>query len=102
MGRFKAEKMVVRKLNGIEIVFWDGWTIYVRESDCQRWTIFHRWFAERGSYSNGWQDFRRELMSQKRLTYLHCFEMAAKYGIASTTTDRELKFEGKEIEVKNG
>jgi len=102
MGRFVAEKTVVRKVNGMEIVFWDEKSIYLRKDGARMWTIFHRWFAPEIDYRHHWKLFRKRLLNKKSLSYLECFEVAAEHGILATSSDRELTFDRKEIEVRDG
>lgn len=89
MGRFKAEGVIVRELDEIAIVFWDSQSIYVYPSGHKKGVIFHRWFAERGSYRY-WHDFRIRMLQRRHLTYLACFELAAQYDIVATLTDERL------------
>lgn len=101
MGRFKAKGITIRETNGLEIVFWDERTIYVRKSGERRYTVFHRWFAERGSYTNGWQDFRKNLWRSNRLSIIYCYELAAQFDVVSFCTDRELDFSQKTVFYRN-
>lgn len=89
MGKFKAmDGIVIRKLENVTIIFYDARTIYVFPTKGFG-SIFHRWFyIERGSYINGWKDFRRLLMREKNLTLLHCHELAGIHNIASISTNR--------------
>ena len=97
MGRFKAEHITIRRVNGLEIVFRDRSSIYVRHEQDRGYTVFHRWYAQLGSYSGGWGQFRQKLWRDKKLSLLKCFEIAAQYGIQSLHTDRELKLEGEKV-----
>ena len=83
-GRFRAEKILVRHIADLEIIFLNKETICVfpaRGSGAQ----FHRWFAPRDSYESGWKAFRDCLMYRKNLSYLQCFELAARYDIQSVS-----------------
>lgn len=98
-GRFRAEKVIIRRLPDIEIIFLNKETICVfpaRGSGTQ----FHRWFAELGSYDGGWRQFRDRMMKCKSLTYLKCFEMAAEYGIANVSARGHPELNDEEIEVR--
>lgn len=83
MGRFRAEKIIVRDINNIRIVFYDRESIYVRDNMNNRWTVFHRWLAPKGSYNNGWRQFRHLLLYEKRITFNHCYRLAFRFDIPS-------------------
>lgn len=83
-GRYRAEKIIVRRTPELEIIFLNKETICVFPKHGSG-TQFHRWFAPRDSYEKGWKDFRDSLMRYKNLTYLRCFELAAKYEIQSVS-----------------
>lgn len=97
MGRYKAEHITIRRINGLEIVFRDRLSIYVRREGEKGYTVFHRWYAPRGSYTGGWSNFRQKLRRSRKLSLLSCFETAAQYDIQSLHTDRELKLEGEDV-----
>ena len=98
MGRFKAEAIIVRKLsNGITIIFWDRSSIYVYAPDSAQ--IFHRWFAQEGSYGEYWQDFRRKMLRTKFKSILQIYELAATYDVQSCRTDRKLNLEGRKTKI---
>ena len=81
MGRFKAEAVLIRKVDRLEIVFLNRETIYV--SDGLNWHIFHRWFAPRGSYTGGWSQFRHALLYRKSLNITDCYRLASMAEIQS-------------------
>ncbi len=85
MGRFRADAVVVRDVNGIRIVFYNHESIYLRD-ELGNWTVFHRWFAPRGSYNGGWRQFRHLLLYEKKITSAHCFHLAFRWDILSQTT----------------
>lgn len=85
MGRFRAEAVVVRDVNGIRVVFYDRESIYLRD-ERGNWTVFHRWFAPRGSYNGGWRQFRHLLLYEKNLTSRHCFHLAFRWDILSKSS----------------
>lgn len=74
MGRFRAKAVMVRRVNDLEIVFYNRETIYV--GNMGKWYIFHRWFAPRGSYNGGWRQFRHLLLYEKGLDLTHCYRLA--------------------------
>lgn len=82
MGRFRADVVIVRDINNLRIVFYDKESIYVRAAD-GRWAVFHRWFAPRGSYNNGWRQFRHLLLYEKKITFEHCYRLAFRFDIPS-------------------
>ena len=78
---FRANAVIVREVNGLRIVFYNQETIYVQDENKQ-WTIFHRWFAPRGSYNAGWRPFRYKLLYQKKLDINHCYRLAFQHDIS--------------------
>lgn len=100
MGRFKADKIIVRLLSEVAITFYDKETIYVFPKGCGNGTIFHRWFAPRGSYGNGWSQFRRQLLRQRHLDLARCHELADRYGILYVGTDKPPKLNPEDIKYR--
>ncbi len=101
MGRFRAEAILIRRLPETVITFYDKETIYVAQKGYYGWALFHRWFAPRGSYQDNWSPFRRQLLRQKRLTLLKCYELAERYDILHVTTSRAPKLNGKTIKYRD-
>lgn len=94
---FRADAILVRKLEHLTIIFYDSYTIYVYPDNGNIGSIFNRWDASRGSYVNGWKDFRRRLLRKKNLTVANCYEMAIKYGVVGNGTLRKLDLSGKKV-----
>lgn len=82
MGRFKAEAVIIRKVGDLTIVFYSKDSIYVKDA-IHGWTVFHRWFAPRGSYTRGWKQFRNLLLYVKHIDYNHCYRLAFRWDIQS-------------------
>ncbi len=82
MGRFRADKIIIREDNGLSIIFYDAQSIYVMKDDGYG-VVFHRWWAPRGSYGHGtnWSAFRKGLMESKRISLSYCYELASKWDI---------------------
>lgn len=98
MGRFRADAVVIRHINNLKIVFYDHETIYV--SDGNKWYVFHRWFAPRGSYNGGWRQFRHLLFYEKNLDLNHCYHLAFRWEISTGIAKKEpdlTKFKIKEL-----
>lgn len=100
MGRFKADAIVIRKVERLTIIFKDHETIWVLPDNASHNIIFHRWFAPRGSYGSGWQDFRRKMFRNKRIDLPTCYRLAAKHDVQSVGTARSPNLEGKRIKQK--
>lgn len=98
-GRFRAKAIVVRQVNGIEIVFYDSRSIYVK-SEYGVWVVFRRWGGERdlGSYSSGWRNFRTMLMYEKSITFTHCHQLAFRNDIISFMAKKP-ELDGKTVEI---
>lgn len=84
---YKAKAVIVREVNGLEIVFYNHESIYVRDVD-GKWFVFHRWFAPKGSYNAGWRPFRYKLLYQKKLTLNHCYRLAFQHEIVAQTSHK--------------
>lgn len=86
MRHFRAEAVIVKMVNDVEIIFWSKHEIYVKNCKSGTWTLFHRYFAPRGSYNGGWRQFRHLLLYEwDNLTYSHCFRLAFRWDIQSKT-----------------
>lgn len=109
---FKAEGVIVRRLDNLTIIFRDAESIWVEDS--QQTLIFHRWFAPRGSYhgwANGkrtevrWGDFRRKMMrnrysdsfSHQPMQMRDCCQLAARCGVLIARTHRKLDLTGRKV-----
>lgn len=99
MGRYKAKAVIIREVNGIKIVFYNHENIYVQSSQGQ-WTVFHRWFPQKGSYNNGWRQFRHLLLYEKKITYNHCYRLAFRWEISSQANVREPDLSNINIEMR--
>ena len=97
MGRWRAEAVIVRRLPEVAITFYDRETIYVFPKGAGVGSIFHRWFAPRGSYTGGWEQFRRKLLRYKCLDLARCHELAEEHGVLAVGTDRTPKLKEKRI-----
>lgn len=96
---YKAKAVVIREVNGLKIVFYNHETIYVRDLD-GKWTIFHRWFAQRGSYNAEWRPFRYKLLYQKKLDINHCYRLAFQHDISTQRVNHAPNLSKFKIEVR--
>ena len=84
MKHFRAEAVIIKRVNNVEIIFWNKEEIYVRNTDTNQWTLFHRYFAPKGSYTGGWSQFRHLLLYEwAHLDYNHAYRLAFRWGILS-------------------
>ena len=97
MGRFKAKKIIIRRLPEVVIIFYSKEAIYVFPRGCGRGSLFHRWFAPKGSYGASWQPFRRKLMRYKHLDLARCHEIANAHDVVYVGTDRKPQLNEKDI-----
>lgn len=97
MGRFKAKAILIRRLPEVTITFYSRESIYVFPKGYANGTIFHRWHAPLGSYTGGWQQFRRKLLRYKHLNIADCHRLADQHGILYVGTDRPPKLEEKPV-----
>lgn len=98
--KFRAEAITIRELETVQIIFKDHETIWVLPKHASTNVIFHRWWSERGSYTDGWQAFRRKMFRNKKIDLLTCYRLAAKHHIQSTGTQREPRFKDKQKIIK--
>lgn len=83
MRHFRAEAVIIKKVNDIEIIFLDRERIYVKDCKNGRWTLFHRFYAP---YYKGWAQFRHLLLYEWRnLDYNHCCRLAFRWDVKSQT-----------------
>lgn len=99
MGRFKAEAIIVKDMERLTIIFKDKETIWVLPKTMNINIIFNRWWTPLGSYTAGWQDFRRKLYRNKKLDVPTIYALARKHEIQSMGTIREPNLGDKKIKV---
>ena len=77
----RQEKIKIRKIDGLEIIFYDKKTIYVKHR--YGVSVYNRWLVqERGFYKNKWARFRDEILrKRKNLTWGEINALAEKYEI---------------------
>lgn len=96
MGRFRAEAIVIKRVDDLTIVFYDKERIYIKDK-AHEWALFHRYYSQLGFYGKCWKPFRRLLMAEKRITFNHCYRLAFKYDIQSMANVGPPKLEGKQV-----
>lgn len=99
MGRFRAERVIVREIGDMEVIFWDGFSIYAITPRLSY--IFQRWYAPKGSYHT-WRKFRHLLMHRRHLTFDTICRLADRYGILATCSDTKLNWRKKRVEIRFG
>lgn len=98
---FHTEKMIVRLLPKVTIIFYDRQTVYVYPKGYNNGTIFHLWGAPRGDYTYRWKPFRLRLLRNKRnMDIAMCHKLADRYGVVYVGTCRRLQFDKKIIEYR--
>lgn len=97
MAKFKSSGITVRRLEKVEIIFYSSHAIYIYGRNNITGVVFHRWYAPLGSYTDGWQDFRRKMMRYKKLDLNKCFELAHQHGIQSSGTSGRINLKGKKV-----
>lgn len=100
MGRFKANGIIVRKMDGLTIVFYDKYSIYAYP-DKGFGCVFHRWGAPRGSERN-WSRFRDKLLRYKNLNIMICCRIASQHdSVLVKSGVRKLNLENKTVILRN-
>lgn len=98
---FCSDKIIVRLLPEITIVFYDRQTIYVYPKGFNNGTIFHLWGAPRWDYTRKWKPFRTRLLRKsKDMDIAMCHKLADYYGVVYVGTCRHLQYDGKIIEYR--
>lgn len=99
MGKFKAERIIIRELETIDIIFWQANSIYVFYKNTNQGAVFHNWF-EHGRYVTNWEPFRCKLLRYQNLTMAKCYELAAYHEVDHSGMGRGLKLDGKSVELR--
>lgn len=103
MGRYRAERVIVRDLPELVIVFWDWSSIYIQpKSGMRQWYVFHKYHAPLGTYTNSWRPFKRRLMKTKALTFEKCCQLAVRYNILAKGAVGRLHWEQRPVEIRFG
>lgn len=98
--KFRATSITIREFDTLTIIFKDKETIWILPNNASTNIVFNRWFAPRGSYSAGWQDFRRKLFRNKRVSLEYCYKIAKKHQIQSMGTTRSPSFRDEIITIE--
>lgn len=99
MGRIRAQRVIVREVGEMDIIFWDGFSIYAITPKLTY--VFHRWYAPKGSYRT-WRKFRHLLMCRRHLTFDMACRLAARYDILAMRSDAKLNWKQKPVEIRFG
>ncbi len=98
MGRFKKERITIKRFDGFEIIFYDRETIWIqRDHNIQR-MIYHRWFGPRGSYGN-WRKFDKMLHDAAYLDTVKIAQLAHRYNISWHQTTRAPNLQDKPLKI---
>lgn len=101
MGRYKAERIVIKDLPELVIVFWDNSSVYVYpKNERQSVVVFHKWFAPRYTYTNGWRQFKDKLWHWRCGSMKKCFQMASNHGILYQVVVGKLDLREKPVEIR--
>lgn len=101
MAKFRAERIIIREVADLIIIFWNAESIYVYEKDSQFGSIFNNWWAYRGSYEECWAPFRRKMLRYQKLTMTRCHELASYHNVVAVSTGRRLDLSGKKVEIRD-
>lgn len=99
MGRFYSARVIVRKIDDMEIIFWDKYSVYVERPNCRY--IFHRWYTPKGSYGE-WRKFRQLLLHRRYLDFRDVFELADRHGVLFKHAVGHLQWKEKPVEIRFG
>lgn len=96
----KANAIVVRELDAIQIVFFNHESIYVLDRATKKWHCFHRWFGGDGSYEGGWRQFRHRLFYGPKLDIKHCYRLAFRWDITSCVARAGPNLDGHAVDIR--
>lgn len=104
MGSFHADKVTIRVLPEVTIVFLrPRYIVVVPTTPPARPAVYFAIpFPRLGDYNGAWRWFRRQLWRQKNLTVEHCMRLASRYPVIEMGTARRVELEDKTVEVKHG
>lgn len=103
MGKFVTDKVTVRVLPEITIIFEAPRRIVVVPTTPPARTPvrFSIPWPRKGDYTRVWKNFRKQMWRQKRLTLEHCIRLAARSGIIDIGPLSHLDLGQKLVEVKH-
>lgn len=103
MGRYRAERVIIKELPELTLVFWDWNSIYARpKTGLRQWYVFHKYHAPLGTYTKSWRPFKRRLLKSKTLNFTKCCQLASRYEILARGAVGKLNFDKKAIEIRFG
>lgn len=100
MGRYKAERIIVKECPELTVVFWDNSSIYVYPKGYNYGLVFHKYHAPLGTYTKSWKPFKRRLLKIKYLRLSKVFELADYYEILYKGSVGRLDFNKKPVEIR--
>lgn len=100
MGRYKAERTIIKLFPDLTIVFYDHKSIYVYPSGDQRGYIFHSWHAPLFNYRDNWLPFKKALLKRRYLDSETCWSLAYDYGVPYKTASSRPEIKGKPVELR--
>lgn len=86
-------------MESLTIIFKDHESIWVIPKHASTNIIFNRWWTPKGSYTEGWQDFRRKLYRNKKLDLAEIYRFARRFQIQSMGTTRAPTINGKPLKL---
>ena len=92
----KYEKIVIRKTNGLEIVFINPTTVYVKHR--YGINIYERWFVkQRGFYSSNFRPFSESIKYNRYIDLAYINKLAERYEMSVTGSSEMPDLTGQEI-----
>ena len=98
MGRFKKERITIKRFEGFEIIFYDRETIWIQRDHSIQRVIYHRWFGPRYSYGS-WRAFDKALHEATYLSPVRIAQLAHRYNISWHQTTRAPNLENKPLRI---
>lgn len=100
MGRYKAERIVIKILPELTLIFWDNSSIYLFPKNGQTPVVFHKWFAPRFTYTNSWRQFRDKLWHLHHGSVKKCFQLAYEHDVVYEISVGRLDLRKKLVEIR--
>lgn len=101
MGRYKAKRIIVRKIGKMDIVFWSRNAIYVYPDGIgKQGYVCNTWYMPRGSYEALWRPFRDVMLKAKQLDFIRCCQLANRYGVFVSGAVGQLNLGNRPLEIR--
>lgn len=100
MGRYRAERIIVKMCTDGVLVFFDSSSIYLFSPHFTGPFVFNKWFAPLGSYRESWKPFKDALLNRRKLESANVWKLANRYGVVYQDAVGKLDLRKRKVEIK--